>query len=200
MSEVTGPPGGPAAPPQAWPKTPFSSPFRRQYQQRAGQLRPDATDVLAPAPSTAASRGRDGARVCFAPRGITLPLAKGKDGYGPSVAPGTRDLDILPCLKAGIPATTPMGAAGEVRGSRAGLPRRLPAHEGGMGRWVGCPAAIFLAAFTSALPAKPQAVHRNTAWLSRESRSTRPHAEHRWLVNAGPIFFTRPGALSASRR
>jgi hypothetical protein len=65
---------------------------------------------------------------------------------------------------------------------------------------VGCPAAMLIAAFTSALAAKPQAVHRNTAWLSREPRSTRPHAEHRWLVNAGLIFSTRPGALSCSRR
>ena len=55
---------------------------------------------------------------------------------------------------------------------------------------------MFLAAFTSALQAKPQAVHRNTAWLSRESGSTCPHAEHRWLVNAGLTFSTRPGALS----
>ena len=31
---------------------------------------------------------------------------------------------------------------------------------------------MFLAAFTSAWQAKPQAVHRKTAWLSRESRST----------------------------
>jgi hypothetical protein len=31
-----------------------------------------------------------------------------------------------------------------------------------------CPAAIFLAAFTSALLAKSQAVHRKTAWLSRD--------------------------------
>ena len=59
---------------------------------------------------------------------------------------------------------------------------------------------MLMAAFTSALQAKPQAVHRNTAWLSREPRSTRPHAEHRWLVNAGLIFSTRPGALSSSRR
>jgi hypothetical protein len=59
---------------------------------------------------------------------------------------------------------------------------------------------MFLAAFTSAWQAKPQAVHRNRAWLSRESRSTCPHAEHRWLVNAGLIFSTRPGALSSSRR
>jgi hypothetical protein len=59
---------------------------------------------------------------------------------------------------------------------------------------------MFLAAFTSAWQAKPQAVHRKRAWLSRESRSTCPHAEHRWLVNAGLIFSTRPGALSSSRR
>jgi len=59
---------------------------------------------------------------------------------------------------------------------------------------------MLMAAFTSALAANPQAVHRNTAWLSREPRSTRPHAEHRWLVNAGLIFSTRPGAFSSSRR
>jgi hypothetical protein len=40
-------------------------------------------------------------------------------------------------------------------------------------------AAMLIAAFTSAWQAKPQAVHRNTAWLSREPRSTRPRAEHR---------------------
>ena len=59
---------------------------------------------------------------------------------------------------------------------------------------------MFLAAFTSALQAYPQAVHRKTAWLSRDFRSTCPHAEQRWLVNAGLIFSTRPGALSSSRR
>src|SRR5271169_3834749 len=59
---------------------------------------------------------------------------------------------------------------------------------------------MLMAAFTSAWQVKPQAVHRKTAWLSRESRSTCPHAEHRWLVNAGPTFSTRPGALSCSRR
>src|ERR1700685_226290 len=59
---------------------------------------------------------------------------------------------------------------------------------------------MLMAAFTSALAAKPQAVHRNTAWLSREPRSTRPHAEHRWLGNPGLISSTRPGALSSSRR
>src|SRR6266581_6182233 len=37
-----------------------------------------------------------------------------------------------------------------------------------MGRWVGCPAAMLMAAFTSAWQAKPQAVHRNRAWLSRD--------------------------------
>ena len=31
---------------------------------------------------------------------------------------------------------------------------------------MGCPAAMLMAAFTSAWQAKPQAVHRNTAWLS----------------------------------
>jgi hypothetical protein len=50
---------------------------------------------------------------------------------------------------------------------------------------------MFLAAFTLALQAYPQAVHRKTAWLSRDFRSTNPHALQRWLVNAGLIFFTR---------
>jgi hypothetical protein len=59
---------------------------------------------------------------------------------------------------------------------------------------------MFLAAFTSALQAKPQAVHRKLAWLSRDFGSTCPHAEHRWLVNAGLTFSTRPGALPSSRR
>ena len=44
-------------------------------------------------------------------------------------ANGSLHLDILPRLKAGIPAATPMGAAAEVRGSRAGIPRRLPAQS-----------------------------------------------------------------------
>ena len=52
------------------------------------------------------------------------------------------------------------------------------------------------AAFTSALPAYPQAVHRNRAWLSRDLPSTRPHAEHRWLVYAAGTFSTRPGATA----
>jgi hypothetical protein len=56
---------------------------------------------------------------------------------------------------------------------------------------------MLTAAFTSALPAKPQAVHRNTAWLSREPRSTRPHAEHRWLVNAGLTFSAIPLILDS---
>jgi len=59
---------------------------------------------------------------------------------------------------------------------------------------------MFLAAFTSALQAYPQAVHANCAWLSREFASTCPHAEQRWLVYAGLIFSTRLGALSCSRR
>ena len=33
-----------------------------------------------------------------------------------------------------------------------------------------------------ALNRYPQAVHWKTAWLSRDRRSTCPHAEHRWLV------------------
>jgi hypothetical protein len=41
---------------------------------------------------------------------------------------------------------------------------------------------MFLAAFTSALQAYPQAVHWKTAWLSRDFRSTCPQAEQRWLV------------------
>jgi len=65
---------------------------------------------------------------------------------------------------------------------------------------VGCPAAMFLAAFTSALPAKPQAVHAKRAWLSRDFASTCPHAEQRWLVKCGLTFSTRSGALSCSRR
>jgi len=59
---------------------------------------------------------------------------------------------------------------------------------------------MFLAAFTSAWQAKPQAVHRKTAWLSRDFGSTCPHAEHRWLVNAALTFSTRPGAFSSRRR
>jgi hypothetical protein len=59
---------------------------------------------------------------------------------------------------------------------------------------------MFLAAFTSALQAYPQAVHWKTAWLSGDFASTCPHAEHRWLVNAGLIFSTRPGAFSSRRR
>jgi hypothetical protein len=41
---------------------------------------------------------------------------------------------------------------------------------------------MFLAAFTSAWQAYPQAMHWNSAWLLREFRSTCPHAEQRWLV------------------
>ena len=59
---------------------------------------------------------------------------------------------------------------------------------------------MFRAAFTSALQANPQAVHRKTARLSRELPSTCLHALQRWLVNAGLIFCTLPGALSCSRR
>ncbi len=59
---------------------------------------------------------------------------------------------------------------------------------------------MFLAAFTSALQAYPQAVQANTAWLSRLLADTCPHAEQRWLVYAGGTFSTRPGALSSRRR
>jgi hypothetical protein len=38
---------------------------------------------------------------------------------------------------------------------------------------------MFLAAFTSALQAKPQVVHLKTAWLSRDFGSTFLHAEQR---------------------
>jgi hypothetical protein len=41
---------------------------------------------------------------------------------------------------------------------------------------------MLTAAFTSAWPAKPQAVQTKRGWLSREFASTCPHAEHRWLV------------------
>jgi hypothetical protein len=41
---------------------------------------------------------------------------------------------------------------------------------------------MLMAAFTSALQAYPQAVHRKTAWLSRDFLSTCPHALQRWLV------------------
>src|SRR5690242_10105394 len=59
---------------------------------------------------------------------------------------------------------------------------------------------MFLAAFTSAWQAYPQAVHTNRACLSRDLASTCPHAEHRWLVNAALTFSTRPGAFSCRRR
>jgi hypothetical protein len=52
---------------------------------------------------------------------------------------------------------------------------------------------MFLAAFTSALQAYPQATQRNRAWLSRLPAATYPHAEHYWLVYAGLIFSTRIG-------
>src|SRR5437879_3138486 len=54
---------------------------------------------------------------------------------------------------------------------------------------------MFLAAFTSALSAYPQAVQQKVAWLSRLSAATCPHAEHCWLVYAGLTFSTRPGAF-----
>ena len=36
-------------------------------------------------------------------------------------------------------------------------------------------------------------------WLSRALRSTTPHAQQRWLVNAGLTYSTRPAALWARR-
>src|SRR5436190_19989878 len=59
---------------------------------------------------------------------------------------------------------------------------------------------MFLAAFTSALQAKRQAVHTKRAWLSRDFASTCPHAEQRWLLNAGLTSPTRLDALFSSRR
>jgi hypothetical protein len=44
---------------------------------------------------------------------------------------------------------------------------------------------MFLAAFTSALQAYPQATQRKRAWLSRLSAAMCPHAEQHWLVYAG---------------
>ena len=58
---------------------------------------------------------------------------------------------------------------------------------------------MFLAAFTSALQAYPQAVQQKAAWLSRDLLSTSPHTEQRWLVKAGLTFCTLPGAFSSSR-
>ena len=57
---------------------------------------------------------------------------------------------------------------------------------------------MFRAAFTSALEVYPQAVQAKAAWLSRDFASTCPHAEQRWLVNAGLIFSIRPNALFSS--
>jgi len=59
---------------------------------------------------------------------------------------------------------------------------------------------MLIAAFTSAWQAYPQAVHWKAAWLLRAFGSTCPHAEQRWLVNAGSTFSTRPGAFSSRRR
>ena len=67
--------------------------------------------------------------------------------------------------------------------------------------FTACPAALFLAAFTSALQAYPQAVQRKSAWLSRDFRSTCPHAEQRWLGYAGGTFsvFTAGAVLMMIR-
>jgi hypothetical protein len=59
---------------------------------------------------------------------------------------------------------------------------------------------MFLAAFTSALQAYPQATQAKRAWLLRLSAAMCPHALQRCEVNAALIFSTRPGALSSSRR
>ena len=58
---------------------------------------------------------------------------------------------------------------------------------------------MFLAAFTSALPAYPQDVHEKSAWLLRDSWSTTPHTEHRCDVYAALTLSTRPGAFCSSR-
>ena len=47
---------------------------------------------------------------------------------------------------------------------------------------------MFLAAFTSAFQAKPQATRRKSAWLSRESARVCPHTEHHWFVKSGLTF------------
>src|SRR6516164_2704759 len=59
---------------------------------------------------------------------------------------------------------------------------------------------MFFAALTSALSVYAQATQRKRAWLSRLSCARCPHAEQRWLVNAGLTFSTLPGALSSRRR
>src|SRR5690242_11876900 len=59
---------------------------------------------------------------------------------------------------------------------------------------------MFFAALTSAFSVYAQATQRKRAWLSRLSDATCPHAEQRWLVNAGLTLSTLPGALSSRRR
>src|SRR5438046_1267423 len=59
---------------------------------------------------------------------------------------------------------------------------------------------MFFAALTSALSVYAQATQRKRAWLLRLSGARCPHAEQRWLVNAGLTFSTLPGALSSRRR
>ena len=104
--------------------------------------------------------------------------------------------DILPRLKAGDSSySRPVRRqAVEVRGSPAGQPRRLPAQSR-------------RAPPRCSWPRSRQRCRRNRRPCTRSalgsratSASTCPHAEHRWLVNAGLIFSTRPGALSSRRR
>src|SRR5215470_12939458 len=74
-------------------------------------------------------------------------------------------------------------------------------HEGRSSRAVtACPAAMamFFAAFTSALQANLQAVHRKTAWLSRDFPSTCPQALQRWLVYMGVTFYLGPFVRAVS--
>ena len=96
--------------------------------------------------------------------------------------------DILLRLKlAGIPAT-PLG--GELRFAvhRPGNPVASP-------RFATCPAAMFLAAFTSALQAKPQATHGDAAWLSRDSLAVCPHAlTYLQGISATLVFRNAAGA------
>lgn len=58
---------------------------------------------------------------------------------------------------------------------------------------------MLTAAFTSALQAYPQAVHRKSAWLLRDFLSTCPHAEqHLWAELTG--LFYQAGATSPEDR
>ena len=113
--------------------------------------------------------------------------------FGVHDAHGT-SLTSSPARRRGIPATTPIGAAVEVRGSRAGQPRRLPAQSRRAPPRCSGPRSR-LRGRRNRRPCTRSALGSHAT-----PQSTCPHAEHRWLVNAGLIFSTRPGALSSSRR